>query len=543
MYRVSYQVSAVVLDEVVGKLLRLGYHQRLETSGPTRRDPVLYGSVLSEVLQRFWESEEPPTADRRKPEDDECELFYQYNTARCPSGRFVTRLPFLPNRPALEYGIINMEYCSDTTALDTSDETNKTASQPKCTEVCPVQVANETVCGVMDQGTGVRARLFANKCEMAKHNCKNNSTFTSTDELFICNDLVLPETEKPKEFADCTNVCPAHAGNKTVCGIRILGKGVKARLFRNECDMKVYNCQNNLAFNATDDFVCDGLELPKETTKIDCSKICTAQRSETVCGIREQGKGFKARLFENECEMLKYNCETNLKFNRTDDFVCADLVLPQKPTSTKPRIPQRRKNIVVVDADMFDNTGDINQTIDNFFSGTHMFDVPVQDVSHSMNASTRRVLMKLFGPVVVFKPWIHIPKKKKNDTWHLPLINSCYHKCPMECPDVYAPVCGNPGKVAREPRLMFQNHCMMDAAQCRMKWENASPTAKTSEYIESTFVFCLGLKLYGLYRFLPLVRTLQHMGRLKKKSNKYHMRLQNQRYFNERLQHMPKLMG
>ncbi|KAI5635747.1 7 transmembrane receptor (rhodopsin family) domain-containing protein [Phthorimaea operculella] len=65
-------------------------------------DTVLYGSVLSEVLQRFWESEEPPTADRRKPEDDECELFYQYNTARCSSGRFVTRLPFLPNRPALE---------------------------------------------------------------------------------------------------------------------------------------------------------------------------------------------------------------------------------------------------------------------------------------------------------------------------------------------------------------------------------------------------------------------------------------------------------
>ncbi|KAI5644348.1 trypsin domain-containing protein [Phthorimaea operculella] len=70
-------------------------------------DPVLYGSVLSEVLQRFWESEEPPTADRRKPEDDECELFYQYNTARCPSGRFVTRLPFLPNRPALDYGVGN----------------------------------------------------------------------------------------------------------------------------------------------------------------------------------------------------------------------------------------------------------------------------------------------------------------------------------------------------------------------------------------------------------------------------------------------------
>ncbi|KAI5638214.1 reverse transcriptase (RNA-dependent DNA polymerase) domain-containing protein [Phthorimaea operculella] len=96
----------------LGNSLRLGYHQRkkvlqeaglvaVDTTGgyvvfgPVWRpqdlpegDTVLYGSVLSEVLQRFWESEEPPTADRRKPEDDECELFYQYNTARCPSGRF-----------------------------------------------------------------------------------------------------------------------------------------------------------------------------------------------------------------------------------------------------------------------------------------------------------------------------------------------------------------------------------------------------------------------------------------------------------------------
>ncbi|KAI5637186.1 pao retrotransposon peptidase domain-containing protein [Phthorimaea operculella] len=102
MYRVSYQVSAVVLDEVVGKLLRKKVLQEaglvaVDTTGgyvvfgPVWRpqdlpegDTVLYGSVLSEVLQRFWESEEPPTADRRKPEDDECELFYQYNTARCP---------------------------------------------------------------------------------------------------------------------------------------------------------------------------------------------------------------------------------------------------------------------------------------------------------------------------------------------------------------------------------------------------------------------------------------------------------------------------
>ncbi|KAI5631665.1 pao retrotransposon peptidase domain-containing protein [Phthorimaea operculella] len=64
------------------------------------------GMYCIEGAAEVLESEEPPTADRRKPEDDECELFYQYNTARCSSGRFVTRLPFLPNRPAL--GIVHI---------------------------------------------------------------------------------------------------------------------------------------------------------------------------------------------------------------------------------------------------------------------------------------------------------------------------------------------------------------------------------------------------------------------------------------------------
>ncbi|KAI5639765.1 lipase domain-containing protein [Phthorimaea operculella] len=139
---VSYQVSAVVLDEVVGKLLRLGYHQRLETSGPTRRDPVLYGSVLSEVLQRFWESEEPPTADRRKPEDDECELFYQYNTERCPSGRFVTRLPFLPNRPALAY---SFELGATDIVFHLYTRNNPQVSEPLLPTIDSIATSNQLV--------------------------------------------------------------------------------------------------------------------------------------------------------------------------------------------------------------------------------------------------------------------------------------------------------------------------------------------------------------------------------------------------------------
>ncbi|XP_045488936.1 uncharacterized protein LOC123690116 [Pieris rapae] len=59
------------------------------------------GLSLAEAIQRFWEVEEPPTAARENPEHQECELFFQNNTGRLRSGRFVTRLPFLPSRPPL----------------------------------------------------------------------------------------------------------------------------------------------------------------------------------------------------------------------------------------------------------------------------------------------------------------------------------------------------------------------------------------------------------------------------------------------------------
>lgn len=59
------------------------------------------GLSLAEAVQRFWEVEEPPVASRDNPEHLECELFFQNNTGRLCSGKFVTRLPFLPSRPSL----------------------------------------------------------------------------------------------------------------------------------------------------------------------------------------------------------------------------------------------------------------------------------------------------------------------------------------------------------------------------------------------------------------------------------------------------------
>ncbi|KAI5646156.1 pao retrotransposon peptidase domain-containing protein [Phthorimaea operculella] len=81
-------------------------HSSKSPTGYRAQGCIVSSKLVSRGAAEVLGVEEPPTADRRKPEDDECELFYQYNTARCPSGRFVTRLPFLPNRPAL--GIVHI---------------------------------------------------------------------------------------------------------------------------------------------------------------------------------------------------------------------------------------------------------------------------------------------------------------------------------------------------------------------------------------------------------------------------------------------------
>lgn len=64
-------------------------------------DIEYFGVSLSDALQKFWEVEEPPSVSRSAPDDMECELFYQNNTVRLKDGRFMTRLPFLSDRPLL----------------------------------------------------------------------------------------------------------------------------------------------------------------------------------------------------------------------------------------------------------------------------------------------------------------------------------------------------------------------------------------------------------------------------------------------------------
>lgn len=62
---------------------------------------IVASTTLAKTMQRFWEIEEPPMAPRVDPDHAECEAFYQATTGRLPTGRFVTRLPFIASPPAL----------------------------------------------------------------------------------------------------------------------------------------------------------------------------------------------------------------------------------------------------------------------------------------------------------------------------------------------------------------------------------------------------------------------------------------------------------
>lgn len=114
---VDMLLGADVLGRVLStnkRLLQPGGLVALDTMfGHTLMGPVLpvaasssevaclFGTALSDAVQRFWEIEEPPSATRTNPVDEECELFYRSNTGRLRSGRFLTRLPFLAQRPSL----------------------------------------------------------------------------------------------------------------------------------------------------------------------------------------------------------------------------------------------------------------------------------------------------------------------------------------------------------------------------------------------------------------------------------------------------------
>ncbi|XP_046965538.1 uncharacterized protein LOC124533989 [Vanessa cardui] len=354
-----------------------------------------------------------------------------------------------------------------------------------------------------------------------------------------------------------------------VCGLRAEKNGFRLKLFKNECELMKYGCTVNddLAYGLINKEYCeqsfadfnDSLysvenndqksnSILFHANRRDCRDYkCINENLHEVCGIRQDGVGYGIKLFKSKCELLEHNCENDQQYDETDLFICKESDNISKDAynvnfnSNKydEKEDKNTKNLVVINGNMLGLNGNINDTIDTFFAASHVFDLPLEEIRPF---DTRRKHMKYAGPAKVFVPWIVKPKNISNDTFHRPTLSSCYHKCPIRCPDTYAPVCGVPGIVAREPAIMFQNHCFMDVAQCKMFWEGKSSTAHSSSYVESSFLFCMGDEMNAVYRFLPAIRTLQHMGRLKKKG-RFRSKLRNFRYLSEFRSGRPKFMG
>lgn len=59
------------------------------------------GLTLLEAVERFWRSEEPPSAAVKNPADLECENMFTATTSRGADGKYIVRLPLTPDHPRL----------------------------------------------------------------------------------------------------------------------------------------------------------------------------------------------------------------------------------------------------------------------------------------------------------------------------------------------------------------------------------------------------------------------------------------------------------
>ncbi|XP_022834601.1 uncharacterized protein LOC111362250 isoform X2 [Spodoptera litura] len=236
----------------------------------------------------------------------------------------------------------------------------------------------------------------------------------------------------------------------------------------------------------------------------DCSDFPRDQ----VCGIHPDGEGFRVRTFKNECELEKYNCEVKENFTITDYFICSNNAnaeanerdnnkekfqnMFKKHKDSANETTNDDKLHTMIEENTVNNTNkfknlmilhgpmslgaNINKSFADFFKLTHSYGIPMQRLKLNFNDTTRRNIIKNLGPLKLFKPRYIIPKEIKEDHWHLPTINTCFHKCPKKCPDVYQPVCGLKGDHSRWPNIFFKNHCFLDAAQCKLFWSTPNDT-------------------------------------------------------------------
>lgn len=276
------------------------------------------------------------------------------------------------------FGIVNMDYCKQAHRISNGNaagiEQSSQVKNKKCSKYnCAVPIDTKVVCGIRKFGPGFKVRLFLNECEMMKYNCEKNFIFEVTD-IYVCDGMPLPR-------AATSNSVPKKL-NLTLDSTEDFNANNIPFLDLNDTDEKESISVNNEIENL---ILTTDADL--RATPINVVANETIEINEGHTEDEEDHTYDSETLSTNTVEATQSAGVTKLDEPETmnyDDTLGIDKeTLPTTESITTMKImPKKiRKNLVIVDATLFDVNGNINDTIDNFFASTHIFDLPLKQVS------------------------------------------------------------------------------------------------------------------------------------------------------------------
>lgn len=262
-----------------------------------------------------------------------------------------------------------------------------------CSRNCNLNL-KEPVCGIRKNGAGFSIKIFSNKCQLAKHNCKQRLQFTITD-FFICNGTSHHQHIIKRRIDD-----------------------TKKKIKKSSVE-EINDTKDNF-FN----------KVPKDLYKSMSSEVINNFNT-SLEGINEAEKNSRETTIiesyteQNSREIYTINTADTDDVKKTKETVLEDITTNTAPVKNK----TMHKNFVIIRASLSD-LQKINRTANNFFAATHVFDLPVRNIYPNLTDATRRRLIHIFGPQKVFVPWMTIPENVKDDYYHQPTLSSCLHRCP-----------------------------------------------------------------------------------------------------------------
>lgn len=276
-----------------------------------------------------------------------------------------------------------MDYCKQAHRVANSNATDKEQiSQEKtnkCSEYnCAVPIDTKVVCGIRKFGPGFKVRLFLNECEMMKYNCEKNFTFEGTD-IYVCDGMALPSAPNKNLVPKKLNLILDNTQDFDDMAFLNLNDTDEKESIQKASS--VNNEMDNLILSPDADFRGTPINIvANETTEV--NKLHSEDEenqtfaSETLSTNVEETTQRADITKVEEPETMNYDdtLDTNKESKETSS-TSESVTVTKKINSEK-----RRKNLVIVDATLFDINGNINDTIDNFFAATHIFDLPLKQV-------------------------------------------------------------------------------------------------------------------------------------------------------------------